>query len=142
MFRAIRIFIHAHDRDRGLERRHGKRLGEVVDRADLDGTHRLFDGRVGGKQNDRDVVAVFADHAKQLEPRHARHGVIGDEEVHAPRFQLLKGGEDRADGHGSVPQFLEERGENRVGARFVVEAEDSGHEGVRIGEPTLSGLIN
>jgi hypothetical protein len=115
-----------------LLRPHG--LGDVVDRAGLDGRDRVLDRRVPGEHDHRHVVPLALQHREELEPRDPGHAVVRDHQLHrralhqvqrlahvARRQRLVSGAAERV---------LEDQRDRGV----VVDVQDGGH-----GAETIAG---
>jgi hypothetical protein len=107
------------------------RLGDVVHRAGLDGRDRVLDGAVPGEHDDRDVAPFLPEVLEELEPGHAGHPVVEDDEVerlplqHAERFRDV----GRAVRRMSHPE--ERVVEDRADRGIVVDEQDVRHREVR-----------
>src|SRR5690606_22404954 len=113
--------------DRQLQLFGPDRLGDVVDRARLDGSDRVLDAGVSRQHDQRDVVAFARQQRQELEAGEPRHPVVGDDEVHFLLRQDLQRLGHALGTHGTVAGALQRILEDQTDGGFVVDVENGRH---------------
>jgi hypothetical protein len=105
------------------------RLGQVVGRALAHGGDRRVDRAVGGHDHRDGLRIQLAGLLHQIQPAHARHAQVGQDQVGRELLELGQGLEAIGGRLHPEPLVPEQLGQSRPGVRLVVHDQDAGARG-------------